>query len=434
MEQDRDETLQQIAENSKETIVFLKGKIIGLTIQTGSGFFIEPNKIVTNIHVIEQVQKVQVITAKQFRIERTPIYYRISKAVNDAILQLFGGFFKEGLTQKPDQPRISRETAAYTVKGVTAFDDKNDLVLLKVAETGVSLPFGNSDDLQSGVPVYIVGYDGKEYKSIAGNIISGRNSNKQLQIKAIIPPKCVAGHSGGPVLNSKGEVIGVVVSAVETMSSEDDAGTYCFINAVPLTGLKALMTKSGRVESLMEWQKRPQIRAYGENYLGDMKSESGKYKKAIESYAAALRRNPSLISAYFNRGNAKDELGDFEGAIEDYNNAIRLNPEHVSAYFNRGNAKDELGDFEGAIEDYNNAIRLNPEDAEAYNNRGNAKDELGDSKGAIEDYNNAIRLSPEDASIYYNRGLAKKALGQQEAAKADFETAKALDPDIENKP
>ena len=431
MEQHRDETLQQIAENSKGTIVFLKGKIIGLTIQIGSGFFVEPDKIATNIHVIEQVQKVQVITAKQFKIERTPICYRISKAVNDAILQLFGGFLKKGLTQKPNQPRIGRETAVYTVKGVTAFDDKNDLVLLKIAETGVSLPFGNSDDLQSGEPVYAVGYDGKKYKSIAGNIISGRNRNKQFQIKARISPKDVDGHSGGPVLNSKGEVIGVVVSGVETGSSEGDAGTHCFINAVPLTVLKALMTKSGRVETLMEWQKRPQIRAYGEKYLGDTKLEAAKYKEAIESYDAALRRNPSLISAYFNRGNAKDELGDFEGAIEDYNNAIRLNPEHVSAYFNRGVAKSNLSDFEGAMEDYNNAIRLNSEDADAYNNRGNVKDDLGDSKGAIKDYDNAIRLNPEDADIYYNRGLAKKALGQQEAAKADFQEAKRLNPDIE---
>ena len=395
MEQDRDETLQQIAENSKETIVLLKGKIIGLTIQVGSGFFVEPDKIATNIHVIEQVQKVQVITAKQFRIERTPIYYRISKVVNDAILQLFGGFLKKGLTQKPNQPRISREIAAYTVKGVTAFDDKNDLVLLKIAETGVSLPFGNSDDLQSGEPVYAVGYDGKKYKSIAGNIISERNKNQQFQIKARVPPKDVDGHSGGPVLNSKSEVIGVVVSGTE--SSEGDAGTHCFINAAPLTVLKALMTKSGRVETLMEWQKRSQIRAYGKKYLRDMKLEAAKYKAAIKSYDAALRLNPSLISAYFNRGEAKSNLGDFEGAIEDYNNAIRLNRE----------------------------------DADAYTNRGNVKDDLGDSKGAIEDYDNAIRLNPENADIYYNRGLAKKALGQQKAAKADFEEAKRLNPDIE---
>ena len=430
VEEKRDNQLQQIAESSKESIVFLKGKILGLTIQVGSGFFVQPDKIVTNIHVIEQAQKVIAINAKQIEIKRVPIHYRISDVVKNTIMQLFRGFLKHikvGKNRNPNQSRIDRETAVYTVEGVTAFDDRNDLVLLKIAEKGVPLPIGNSDDLQNGESVYIVGYDGTKYKSIEGNIVSGHNSDKQLLIKAKVSPENSEGHSGGPVLNSRGEVIGVV-SAGGEMSSEDGADAHSSVFAIPLTVLKALMANSEQVEPLRKWQKRPQIRAYTKEAIGNMILEAGKHKKAIAYYDAALQQNPNLTDVYWNRGNAKDNLGDFEGAIEDYDNAIRLDPEHSVAYYSRGIAKDNLDDFLGAIEDYDNAIRLNPEDANFYYNRGFAKSKLGDFEGAIEDCDNVIRLSPENAIAYHSRGSAKDDFGDFLGAIEDYNHAILLNP------
>ncbi len=395
MEQERDAQLQQIAENSKQSIVFLKGKKFGLTTGVGIGFFVEPDKIVTNIHVISlPIVKYKVVTAKQYEIEKRPIHNRVYEGMKKLSLRRHPKHLRMPENRVPELSRNCDETVIYTIDGVAACDDKNDLVLLKVAEIGVPLPLGNTDNLQKGDPVSIVGYKDKKYKGIIGNILSGHNSDYQLVIKAKISPKDCEGLSGGPVLNSKGEVIGVVVAGGR-LPSDTDIDIYSMIGAIPLTVLSGLVANSGQIEPFMEWRNRPRVRAYSKEKLGNWEYAAGKYEKAIIRYDNALQRNPDLADVYYNRGNAKEYLGDTKGAIEDYNMAIRLNPEFANTYCNRGKAKDDLGDIKEAIEDYDMTIRLNPEHAYAY----------------------------------YNRGIAKEALGQHEAAEADFAKAKELDPD-----
>ena len=70
-----------------------------------------------------------------------------------------------------------------------------------------------------------------------------------------------------------------------------------------------------------------------------------------------------------------------------YNQAIRLQPDLAKAYYNRGIAKGALKQYKDAIADYNEAIRLQPDYAEAYSNRGAAKAELEQYQEAIADFN-----------------------------------------------
>ncbi len=153
------------------------------------------------------------------------------------------------------------------------------------------------------------------------------------------------------------------------------------------------------------------------------------YAKAIENYDAAIRLNPDLVEAYYNRGNAEDELGKYDAAIADYDAAIRLNPDYAKAYNNRGNVKYSLGKYDAAIADYDEVIRLKPDLAEAYYNRGNAEGKLGKYDAAIADYDEAIRLKPDYAKAYNNRGNAEGKLGKYDAAIADYDEAIRLKPD-----
>ncbi|MCG9127407.1 serine protease [Candidatus Poribacteria bacterium] len=378
-----------------------------------SGFFVTRDIVVTNVHAINGSTKVSIC----------------------------GG---HSLTKR------------YSLVGVTAFDTRNDLALIKVSGPGVPLPIGNLEALKKGEPVYFIGYGhNSEYNGMMGVVIDPR-CNKLFQIKVKRPKDNVGpGYSGGAVLNNSGEVVGVVVSACEIENSEK---SYIFVNAIPTIVLRELISNSRQVESLLTWQKRPEIRAYTKIALGSAQSEKGKYKKAISYYDCAiklnaeyfygffnralakealgdfsaavsdydttLRLNPEFVVAYFNRALAKEALGDFRSAVLDYTQVIRLNPQYDNVYFNRGYAKGELGDYSGAILDYDAALCLSPEDVDVYYNRGYAKDELGDYRGAILDYDAAFCLSPEDADVYYNRALAIEKLGQQAASEADFKKAK----------
>ena len=113
MEGKKDKVLQQIVENSKAATLCLKAKYAaGQKISIGSGFFVEQDKIVTNIHVLAGKTKVLAITAKQLETESASIYHRSAQAVRNTILRLFQG----------NRLQVSKETTIYTIEGVTAFD------------------------------------------------------------------------------------------------------------------------------------------------------------------------------------------------------------------------------------------------------------------------------------------------------------------------
>ncbi len=484
------ETPQVVSESGSTrdfTVIRMEGEF-----GVASGFFVDQDKIATNIHVAAYPG---VIFARSF-----------------------------------DQKTIWR------VEGITGYDVKNDLVILKVSGKGVPFPLADSDTVKIGDIVMTAGYPDGKYRITKGTIYGVRGTDKWLQMRVRISP----GNSGSPVINSKGQVIGIV-SAIEV--------PYSY--AIPSNTLKALLIESGTTEPLVQWRKREPIRAAVYASQGISKIRTNRYEEAIANFDKAIELNLEKADAYYNRGLAKFRLGDLEStqgnteearrlyetgiedstqaiklipedvfayhnraggrfrlaqsetdiakaqqyyqdaiddwtqviklnseladpynnrgiakvhfgefkadqrdisaaqelyvaAIQDCTQAIHLNPENPDPYINRGYAQFRLGKtksdqgdtadaqalYRTAVQDCTQAIQLNPENATAYGNRGVAKVALGNAEGAIEDFDAAIRLNPEDAEYYYERGLAKEILGQMEEAKADFEKAKELDPNV----
>ena len=369
---------EDIAEKALAATVYLEMKDKnGKTLGIGSGFFVKPNLIATNYHVIEGAAK------------------GTAKLVGKSI--------------------------TYNIEGVTATDKINDLALLKVTAYGTKpLTLGDSDVVKIGATVYVAGNPKGLEGTFSDGIISSRRdkyTKERLQMTAPISP----GSSGGPVLNRKGEVIGVSFAGHTAL----DAQNLNF--AIPSNPLKKLLEQSKSAKPLSQGKQSISAETY---FLwGNTKYRLGQYKAAIAYYNKAIRLKPDYVEAYISRGAAKSGLEHHTDAIEDFDTAIRLKSDYVLAYYNRGIAKHYLEQYSAAISDFDTAIRLKPDYIGAYLNRGVAKIELAQHFSAITDFDSVIQLQPDAADAYLNRGVAKSKLGQYFSAIADFDIAIRLKPD-----
>ncbi len=195
------QTPQQIAKKAfGSTVLLVMEDVNGQPLSLGSGFFIRSGEIASNLHVIKGASR---------------------------------GYAK-----------IVGEKTKYDIEGITGIDPVRDLVLLKISAGRTRpLSLGNSGAVQVGDPVYAIGNPkGLEGTFSQGIVSSIREvgSDKLLQITAPISP----GSSGGPVLNSKGKVIGVSVATFK--------GGQNLNFAIPSNYLKALLTKAGATKPLAE--------------------------------------------------------------------------------------------------------------------------------------------------------------------------------------
>ena len=341
------QTVPQIAEKALAATVSLEmqdrdGVILG----RGSGFFVRPNLIATNYHVIEGAA---------------------------------GGTAK----------LVGKDTS-YTIEGFTATDKINDLALLKVTIRGIKpLPLGDSDAVRIGEMVYVTGNPLGFEGTFSDGIISGRrdrNTKERLQMTAPISP----GSSGGPVLNSKSEVIGVSVATHRRL----DAQNLNF--AIPSNYLKTLLARPRPVKKFS--QENQSISAETYFFRGNVNYESGLYWAAIGQFNAAIHLKPDFTDAYYNRGLAKTQLGKYTAAIADYDTVIRLKPNDADAYIQRGVVRTKLTQYLLAIIDFDMAIRRNPDDAFAYYCRGVVKGNLKRFREAKQDLRTALKLAIRDGN------------------------------------
>jgi hypothetical protein len=159
-------TTAQIAKRVSPSVVVIEGKTDAGDV-LGSGFLVSKDgKIVTNLHVIRDMQAATVELA------------------NGKVFHSFS---------------------------ILARDEHRDLAIIQV--TGADLPVlevGDSDTLVVGEPVVVVGsprgLEGTITAGILSSVRDGGEGYKVLQTDAAVNP----GNSGGPLLNNKGQAIGVV--------------------------------------------------------------------------------------------------------------------------------------------------------------------------------------------------------------------------------
>jgi len=126
----------------------------------------------------------------------------------------------------------THDGVTHEVTAVHAWDEAADLAILKVNATGLK-PFktGDSTKAKQGQPVAAIGNpEGLEFSFVQGVISGIREIEGQEMLQIALPIE--RGNSGGPLINSKGEVIGVLT--LKSMKS-DNLGF-----AMPSAAVKAL--------------------------------------------------------------------------------------------------------------------------------------------------------------------------------------------------
>ena len=135
--------------------------------------------------------------------------------------------------------RLVGETTEHVIESVLIVDLTRDLAIVKASTlTAPSLTLGDSDDVQIGQSVYAAGNPQGLTGTFSQGIVSAIRpegnslvSDTIIQMTAAVSP----GSSGGPVLNSDGEVIGVVFSQLT------DGQSLNFI--IPANFLKTLVSE-----------------------------------------------------------------------------------------------------------------------------------------------------------------------------------------------
>ncbi len=322
------ETLPELVRRVKPSVVAIvtydaKGGVL----MTGSGFFVAPGKVVTNMHVVRRAHRAEIKT-------------------------------------------LDGKGRFYPVAGLASLDEDGDLALLSVeAPPERSRPVDFGPLPEEAETIFVIGNPLKLEGSITNGIVSAirevPNVGKIVQITAPVSH----GNSGSPVFNLKGQVVGVV-----TIKVTNGQNINLAIAAARVVDLRA-----GNLEDVRKLPVNDRSGDLADSlYRRGLDSLwLGNYDSALSYFENAVYKNPERADAWVQVGYCRVKQGKNEEAIRAYQQALQLQPDSVETHNKLGDAFYFAGRFSEAIESYKEAARLRPHDAEAHYNLTLAYFEVG---------------------------------------------------------
>lgn len=322
------------------------------TQMTGSGFFIRPGQVLTNLHVIDGAHHAEIRT-------------------------------------------LDGKGKTYAVGGIVSIDDEADLAVMSVnlpADRARSLEIASSLP-EEGEQVFVIGNPLRLEGSVSDGIVSAVREVPNLGEIVQITAPISHGSSGSPLFNMKGEVLGVI-----TMKVTNGQNINLALGASRLRQLRpgnlltfaelATRNKTGAsTEMLAEWWYRNGLASL---WLGN-------YDSALAYFETAVNKNPNRAEAWIQVGYCKVKQGKNGDAVKAFKRAIQLRPNSFEAYNKLGDAYYYAGRFYEAIDAYKQAAHIHPDMAEAYYNLGMAYLETGDRAAALVQLR---QLQSLDAKLY----------------------------------
>ena len=350
------------------------------TITRGSGFFIAPDKVITNRHVIERSSRVEI--------------------------HLLDG-------------------KKFPVKGVLAVDGEGDLALLLVdvpPQLAIPLPIVRAVP-QEGESIVVVGNPYGLEGSVSNGIVSAVREisgyGKIIQITASISP----GSSGSPVVNMLGQVIGIA-----TLQAAEGQNLNFAVPAERISQLKVSDVKT--FSSLAaDTQKNKRSAAETAYSQGLAQISRDDYARAVVSFEKAVDIDPNYAEAWYQAGYCYGVLGRHSDALRASRQAAKLRPEWTAAWLNIAASSYALGQFKDAVEGYKQAIKLDDNNADAQYALGLTFNKLQRTDEEILAYRRAVQLKPDHANSLDKLGQALFKQKKFAESAAAFENLRTYRPD-----
>jgi tetratricopeptide (TPR) repeat protein len=344
--------LPELVRRVKPSVVsVLTYDLKGEPLISGTGFFVRPGEVVTNMHVIKGAHRVEIHT-------------------------------------------LEGKGRTYPVTGALAIDEEADLALLKV-----DLPVDRSHPLpisstlpDEGEQIFVIGNPLRLEGSVSDGIVSAIREVPDLGRIIQVTAPVSHGNSGSPLFNMRGEVIGIVTVKVtngQNINLALGVSRIAALRGSELISFDQVAAKGkpgNQPEALAEvW------------YRGGIDSLwLGNYDNALNYFETAANRNPRRPETWIQIGYCKVKQGRNDEAIRAYKRAIQLRPTSSEAYNKLGDAYFFGARFPEAIEAYQEAVRVHPTEAEAYYNLGLVYLETGDRAAALAQ---SRRLESIDAEL-----------------------------------
>jgi tetratricopeptide (TPR) repeat protein len=221
------------------------------------------------------------------------------------------------------------------------------------------------------------------------------------------------GDSGGPVVNDRGELVGVEAGVTPPE-------THLLSTHIDVSEVRAFLAETPRGAGVVT---ADDFHERGKDYLDD-----AKWDLAITALNQAIKLNPKKAAYYRDRGLALGDKGNLIKALADYHEAVRLEPDNAEGYGNRAWIFNGLRMYKEAIADCDRALRLDDKDAFAWRERAYAWNAEGAYDKALADCDQALKLKPKEAATWVQRAHAGNGRREYDKALADCDQALKLDP------
>ncbi len=373
---------EMVSPIQKSVVTVAAFDIDGDLTKIGSGFFIDDNgTLVTNYHVLEGAHK---------------------------------GVIKTATGKK------------YPIRSVVAFNQLVDLMKVRVQiPAGLAVPVALAEEEPAVADrVVVIGSPMGFEQTISEGIVSAvrehPSNGKVYQVTAPIS----TGSSGGPAVNLRGEVIGIVTFQAAKGQNLNFA--------VSIKALQLLIDEPQEI-SLVEWtiQKssgNPRLAA-SLCSRGARLSIRGNYEAALDYFQRATEINPDDPDAWHGLGNCYIGLNQPDDAIEAYHQSIDVDPDNPSTHFMLAMFYKALGQYRDAAASLLRVISLDPDNLRARYELARAYGKLDDTQKQSDSFEAILQIKPDHVPTLHLMGQAARRIGHYDRALDLLLKASALQPE-----